>query len=94
MNVKCCLNDEHDSTITEDRANAAFRRSVGLGAQSLTGRAIPADQTVWKRRLRAASKAPLREFQDKKIRARGADFLGGFAPVSWSGAYSAAGGGT
>jgi len=61
MKVKCCWNEAHDSTITEDRANpvSAWRR--GGDAQSLAGRGIERILVVWKRGLKARGNVPFGE---------------------------------
>lgn len=82
MQVECCWNDAHGSTMTEDRANPAGGEGPGRGAQSLVWWGIQQIAAVWKRGLKAAENGLVSEScQDskvakaaKKIRARGADF--------------------
>jgi hypothetical protein len=82
MKVKCCWNGEHDSTMTEDRANPVIARRPGKGAESLAGWGIGRIAAEWKRGLKpreiGAVRGTLKRFFNrpgtKKIRARGADF--------------------
>jgi hypothetical protein len=85
MKVNCCWNDEHGSTMTEDRANPIPGAGLGDGMQSLAGRGIWRNSAVWKKDLKPAGNVPSGEFcgviqtksSAKKIRARGADFSSG-----------------
>ena len=78
MKVKCCWNEAHDSTITEDRANPVFGGGLGGGAQSLAGRGIERILAVWKRGLKRRENVPFGEFFR---RCRGRE-SGGVAPVN------------
>jgi len=72
MLVKCCWNGEHDSTMTEDRANPGPSRQPGEGAQSLAWWGIQPIAAVWKKGLKVAGNGPVSEFcQGSKV-AKGA----------------------
>ncbi|SOE55969.1 hypothetical protein SAMN05446635_0987 [Burkholderia sp. OK233] len=62
MLVKCCWNDEHDSTMTEDRANPEGGGELGEGTQSLAWWGIRRIAAVWKGGLKVTGNGPVSEF--------------------------------
>ncbi|MFM0232424.1 hypothetical protein [Paraburkholderia sediminicola] len=72
MLMKCCWNDEHDSTMTEDRANPQGGRELEEGTQSLAWWGIQRIAAVWKEGLKVTGNGPVGEFCRRAKVAKGA----------------------